>query len=218
MDLAKNTLVSFLAPSLRQVLGQKNCASRSDACHRGDAAMLFADVSGWSALVTEMSAKGKQGVDEISRQLNLFFGAMIDTIDAYGGSVEKFAGDAVMAQWPVVESETLARAVERATQCGMELVARLSTVDSALTAHAGVGCGSLLTVRSLLTQNRGLYLLTGEPLVQMSEAAEAASAQQVCVSHAAASTRREGRTHSSRCLLRRCEYRDRCYFRTRSRP
>ncbi|HWQ11185.1 MAG TPA: AAA family ATPase, partial [Roseiflexaceae bacterium] len=60
-------------------------------------AALFADISGFTrltaALVNELGPQ--RGADELSRELNLIYGALIAEVDRYGGSVIGFAGDAI---------------------------------------------------------------------------------------------------------------------------
>src|SRR5687768_11942057 len=65
-------------------------------------AVLLAAISGFTALSERLAAKGAEGVEELTRALNAYFGKLIDIITAYGGDVVKFAGDALLAFWPVV--------------------------------------------------------------------------------------------------------------------
>ena len=65
------------------------------------AALLFADISGFTALTERLAQRGPAGVEELSRLLNTSFGQILDTIESHGGDVVKFAGDALLAIWPV---------------------------------------------------------------------------------------------------------------------
>jgi adenylate cyclase len=64
---------------------------------RTTGAALFADISGFTpltdALVRELGPQ--RGAEELSRQLNLVYDAVIAEIDRYGGSVVEFSGDAI---------------------------------------------------------------------------------------------------------------------------
>ena len=57
-------------------------------------------------------------------------------IERYGGTVEKFIGDAVMAVWgaPVAQEDD----AERAVRAGLDLVAAVPQLDPGLKARAGV--------------------------------------------------------------------------------
>ncbi|MBC8161955.1 MAG: adenylate/guanylate cyclase domain-containing protein, partial [Roseiflexaceae bacterium] len=62
-----------------------------------DGSVLFADLSGFTALSETLSALGKQGAEEISEIINRLFGALLGEITRYGGQVLKFGGDALTA-------------------------------------------------------------------------------------------------------------------------
>ena len=62
-----------------------------------DGSVLFADLSGFTALSEQLSALGKQGAEEISAIINRLFGALQAEILRYGGEVLKFGGDALTA-------------------------------------------------------------------------------------------------------------------------
>ncbi|MGH2593434.1 MAG: AAA family ATPase [Anaerolineae bacterium] len=64
---------------------------------RGAGAVLFADISGFTALSAALVQElgPKRGAEEIIRQLNRVFGAVIEEVDRYAGSVINFSGDAI---------------------------------------------------------------------------------------------------------------------------
>ncbi len=64
---------------------------------RTGGAALFADISGFTPL-TEALTKAlgpRRGIEELTRQLNLVYDALIAQVDSYGGSVLGFSGDAI---------------------------------------------------------------------------------------------------------------------------
>src|SRR3954462_3971321 len=82
------------------------------------AALLFADISGFTALTERLAERGPAGAEELTAFLNTYFGQLIDLIAAHGGDVVKFAGDALLALWPASE-EDLPTATRQAAQCGL---------------------------------------------------------------------------------------------------
>ncbi len=66
---------------------------------RFPAALLFADISGFTALTERFAQHGPAGAEELFDLLNSYFGPMIALISAHGGDVVKFAGDALIALW-----------------------------------------------------------------------------------------------------------------------
>ncbi|MFC1745012.1 adenylate/guanylate cyclase domain-containing protein [Candidatus Riflebacteria bacterium] len=55
--------------------------------------MLFADIRGFTKL------SEKQPAEVVVRMLNTYFSAMTEIIYKYGGTLDKFMGDAIMAHW-----------------------------------------------------------------------------------------------------------------------
>src|SRR5690349_21069575 len=82
------------------------------------AAVLFADISGFTAMTEELLQQGPQGLEQITDVLNSYFGRLIALIGAHGGDVVKFAGDGVLALWPA-EADGLATAAQRAAACAL---------------------------------------------------------------------------------------------------
>src|SRR5512144_3212147 len=66
------------------------------------AAILFADISGFTLLTERMAQMGPTGVEILAHILNEYFGQLIDIIHSFGGDVVKFAGDAVIAGCRIV--------------------------------------------------------------------------------------------------------------------
>src|SRR5918997_4363740 len=60
-------------------------------------AALFADISGFTPLTDALvrSLGPQRGAEELPRQLNLIYDALIAEVDRFGGSVIGFSGDAI---------------------------------------------------------------------------------------------------------------------------
>jgi len=97
--------------------------------------ILFADLVGFTA-----ASEGRDAEDT-RELLTRYFDLARTTIERYGGVVEKFIGDAVMAVWgaPVAQEDD----AERAVRAALDLVAAIPTLDSALEARAGVLTGEV---------------------------------------------------------------------------
>src|SRR5215211_8677602 len=66
------------------------------------AVVLFADISGFTALTERLAEKGATGVETLARIMNDYFGQLIDVVYEHGGDVVKFGGDAVIAVGPIL--------------------------------------------------------------------------------------------------------------------
>src|SRR5215207_8089219 len=145
------------------------------------AAILFADISGFTLLTEQMAEKGPTGVETLVRILNEYFGQLIDIIHNYGGDVVKFAGDAVIAVWPIVADTTpggevptpgpLSRAdhwqwTMRAAECAIEVHKRLTNYkveDANLYLKLAVSMGKVSTAHVGGVFNRWEFMITGTP-------------------------------------------------------
>jgi class 3 adenylate cyclase/tetratricopeptide (TPR) repeat protein len=95
--------------------------------------VLFADLVGFTA------ASEQRDAEETRELLSSYFDTSRQLIELYGGTVEKFIGDAVMAVWgtPTATEDD----AERAVRAALDLVAAVPELDPALQARAGVLTG-----------------------------------------------------------------------------
>src|SRR6185503_10190210 len=143
------------------------------------AAVLFADISGFTSLTEGLVERGPAGVENLARILNEYFGQLIDIVHEYGGDVVKFAGDAVIAVWNIVsdsaEADSVSRADQwqwtmRAAECALAIRQRLSNYkveDSNLYLKLAISSGNITAVHVGGVFNRWEFMLTGNPLVEL---------------------------------------------------
>ena len=95
--------------------------------------VLFADLVGFTPFAEERDA------EEVRETLSRYFELASDVIGRYGGTVEKFIGDAVMAVWgaPVAREDD----AERSVRAGLELVNAIPSLGPGIQARAGVLTG-----------------------------------------------------------------------------
>jgi len=95
--------------------------------------ILFADLVGFTTL-----AEGRDAEDT-RELLSRYFDLARDVIGRYGGIVEKFIGDAVMAVWgaPIAREDD----AERAVRAGLELVDAVKALGPGIAARAGILTG-----------------------------------------------------------------------------
>src|SRR6185295_5845330 len=100
-------LASYVPKLIQKRVIQDSAPIVSPLLEEFPAVVLFADISGFTALTERLGEKDPVGVETLARILNEYFGRLIDIIHDYGGDVVKFAGDAVIAIWPIVEDNIL---------------------------------------------------------------------------------------------------------------
>jgi class 3 adenylate cyclase/tetratricopeptide (TPR) repeat protein len=95
--------------------------------------VLFADLVGFTPF-----AEGRDA-EEVRETLSRYFDLASEVIRRYGGVVEKFIGDAVMALWgaPTAHEDD----PERAVRAAMDLLGAVSVLGPGITARAGVLTG-----------------------------------------------------------------------------
>jgi len=108
-------------------------ASTAPAAERRLVSVLFADLVGHTSL-----SEGRDA-EEVRELLSRYFENARTIIERYGGTVEKFIGDAVMAVWgtPIAQEDD----AERAVRAALDLVGAVPDLDPGLQARAGVLTG-----------------------------------------------------------------------------
>ncbi|MEB3336857.1 MAG: adenylate/guanylate cyclase domain-containing protein [Leptolyngbyaceae bacterium] len=148
------------------------------------AAILFADISGFTALTERLAGRGPAGIEELTHHLSSYFTHLIRLIHVHGGDVIKFAGDALMALWPAQEV-SLATVTHHAAQCSLAIMTELhhyQAADMRFSLHIGMGAGDITGLHVGGVQNRWEFLVAGQPLLQMASAAAQAKSGEVCIS------------------------------------
>jgi class 3 adenylate cyclase/tetratricopeptide (TPR) repeat protein len=114
-------------------LGAPVAPAGSPAAERRLVSVLFADLVGFTALSESRDA------EEVRELLTRYFNTAERLMSLYGGTVEKFIGDAVMAVWgtPVAQEDD----AERAVRAALDLVAAVADLAPGVRARAGVLTG-----------------------------------------------------------------------------
>lgn len=153
---------------------------------RFEAAVLFADVSGFTSLTEQLAQRGIAGVEELTFALNTYFEELITLITAHGGDVVKFAGDALLVLWPTTTHETLSQVTYCAAQCALALTRTLNQYKvlegTPLKLRVGVGAGEVLTAIVGGRHGKWELLLAGDPLTEMGMAEAQAQPGEVVLS------------------------------------
>ena len=90
----RRTLEKYMAPSVAdEILNQPDDYTRLIVGKGLPAAVLFCDIRGFSQLTYDLPA------EEMVSLLNTYLEAMVQAIMAYRGTIDKFIGDAVMAEF-----------------------------------------------------------------------------------------------------------------------
>jgi len=188
-----DTLVSYAPALITRRLAADPAPITAPLLERFPAVALFADVSGFTPLTERISQRGPQGVEELSRLLNAYFGQLIDVITAHGGDIVKFAGDALLALWPVTDlpAEGFAQptaaayaAVLSAVQCAstaQRVLQGFEATEARLSLRMGVGVGEALLEHLGGKYGRWHLLVAGDLLPQVTAVEKQAEPGEVIV-------------------------------------
>lgn len=164
------TLTSYVPNLITRRLAIAPAPLAAPLSERFSAAVLFADISGFTALTERLAQHGLTGAEELSRLLNEYFGQLIALITEHGGDVVKFAGDALLAVWQAEES--LPDATLRAAHCGLAAQNKLHNYATAegmrLSLRVGISAGDVTVVHVGGVFERWEFVLGGETIVQVS--------------------------------------------------
>lgn len=182
---------------------QTPASLRAPTLERIEAAMLLADVSGFTSLAEKLAEHGPTGTEALTQLLNLYFEVLIECVTQHQGEVQSFAGDALFALWPVTSAGQLSEATLQAVQCGLaiqqriatlEVESRLSTLSVALPPallparlklRISVGVGEAFLANLGGNAGRWQFLTAGEPFKQIARADRLARPDEVVISELA---------------------------------
>ena len=194
MPALLDTLTSYVPAQIAQRLARDPAPITEPVAESVPAAVFFADISGFTALAERLAQHGPAGAEKLSQLLNTYFGQLISLIAEYGGDVVKFAGDGLLALWPVIptadgggrHAPPLQRAIYAAAECGLAVQKALHNYPVAegirLSLRVGLGAGEVFTVHVGGEHGRWEFLIAGAPLIQVSAAEHAAQPGEVVLS------------------------------------
>jgi adenylate cyclase len=93
-----------------------------------EAAVLFADVAGFTPLSERMSLLGPLGAESLALMLNETFATLIAQIELQGGMVARFGGDALTAFFARTSALTAQETVTRALACAQAMQHAMATL------------------------------------------------------------------------------------------
>ncbi|MEW6404702.1 MAG: AAA family ATPase [Chloroflexota bacterium] len=157
------------------------------------AVLLFADISGFTGLTESFAERGLPGVEAVANLLNEYFGQLIEIIHEYRGDVVKFAGDAIIAVWPIEnglapDPDTLRKWTVQVAACGQKIREKLHNYQVEhinLRLKIAVSAGVITYVHVGGVFNRWEFLVTGLPLVELGLANGFAQAGDVLIAPSA---------------------------------
>src|SRR5882724_11674641 len=103
------------------------------AGERRQVTVLFADISGFTALAETMDP------EDVRQVMNACFAQLVPVVEAYGGTIDKFIGDEIMALFgaPIAYEND----AERAVRAALAMLETLTAFNTAQRTTLGLHCG-----------------------------------------------------------------------------
>ena len=161
---------------------------------RVEAVVLFADVSGFTAISEALGRIGKAGAEELTELLNSYFEPIINLVTDYGGIIGKFGGDSLTVIFEYNGPEQQALVVRRAIYCALRMQKLMTNYQAlptsagefSLAMKAGLATGPLLYTS--VGDERLEYIIAGSVLDLCAEAEHHAARGEVVIHNALLAT------------------------------
>jgi adenylate cyclase len=167
-ELIRSVFQRYVPPEVVQRVFDENPAYRAGAARSSEVVLLFADLRGFTELC------GKLDAPALLQLMNEYFTVMTDIIDARGGEVTAYLGDAIAAVFrPSTAADEDIRAVTAAVEMGAALAAfnqgrAMSIVPAGL--HFGVGIHrGRVTMGEVGAADARAYAVVGDAFYQVKE-------------------------------------------------
>ena len=154
------------------------------------AVALFLDLSGFSTMTDSLMQHGQHGAEVLAGLMHGVFDPLVESIFAYGGKIVSFAGDGIMALFPIESSDETSAALT-ALASASEIQHRLEENPVRQTVYGkfqfsvkiGLAIGTVAwgILRSEDHQN-ATYYFRGSPVDESAEAEHHASAGEIIIS------------------------------------
>ena len=154
------------------------------------AAVLFADISGFSRLAEDLEKDlncSVNAAEKLYLYIETSMSQMVKIVYKHGGDIVKFAGDACMAVFDKKYfQDSLPKASLSACKSALELAGlNFKANGIMIRIHCGVAAGNIVGYQVGGVMNRYEYIVTGEPIREMCVAANEAKAGQVVLAQSA---------------------------------
>jgi len=157
------------------------------------ATIMFADISGFTALSERLSRRGQQGAEAITRIVDDCFTAMLDVTERHGGDLLKFGGDALLVAFMDDSASRRKDAAYALAACQaatemQQTMARFGHIGAlgetfGLKMTVGLGSGSVFTA-SLGTPSKMEHTVMGTVLAEVAFAEDQAVAGEIYIDQA----------------------------------
>jgi adenylate cyclase len=178
--IARENFARYFAPGVADRIARSSEPARLGG-ERRTVAVLFADLRGFTKLAAGMDP------DELAATLSDFLSAMVECVFRHGGTLDKFIGDCVMAQWGAPESSpddadrALASAIDMLGAVEALNARRVAAGRTPLAIGVGLTHGAVFA-GNIGSERRLEFTVIGDVVNQASRLCDAAGAGEILLS------------------------------------
>jgi adenylate cyclase len=180
--VARENFARYFAPPVAERIAASESPARPGG-ERRTVAVLFADLRGFTRLAAGLAP------DDLAATLSDFLSAMVECVFRHGGTLDKFIGDCVMAQWGA--PERTADDADRALRAALDMLVALEVLNAArrtagrpvLGMGVGVAHGEVFA-GNIGSERRLEFTVIGDVVNQASRLCDAAAAGELLLSDA----------------------------------
>ena len=183
--------LSNISPYLPGALSEwSSCAEAArplPSIEHFEGVFLVVDISGFTRLTGRLSRQGGAGVERISQILTDFFSDLVALVEAEGGVVFSFEGDALLAGWRR-DVDALSSLLLRCCGCALAIQRRFKhwkADDQKLQTRMSIGAGEIQFMHLGDDARRCHLLPAGEAVEQATSVIVSADADEILVSREA---------------------------------
>ncbi|MCE2681266.1 MAG: AAA family ATPase, partial [Burkholderiales bacterium] len=151
----------------------------------GQGVLLFADISGFTALAERFARNPQVGAEQLTDLLNYYFDGLIEQVTSHGGDIVKFAGDAMLILWSATSGQQAQLFAESAVACAHALQSVMSDYSGqrgeSLSMKVAVSAGQIRQVYLGGLLDRREMILTGGAIAELGHANDHAKPGDVIV-------------------------------------
>ena len=172
----------------QRLIGLLPFGIESPALFQLPAAVLFADISGFTPLTERLVQAGAIGVDRLGSLLNAFYSELVALIEGHAGELITIIGDGVVSIWPAQDRDDLRPAALQAQACAEDVLRNLHDYEpdpqTRLRLRLSLGVGVTSVIRGGCGPHWELAL-AGDAVAQVFEANRKAQPGRVKLSNQA---------------------------------
>jgi len=144
--------------------------------------VMFADISGFTAMSEKLSKLGKKGAEEVTGIINHLFTALLEVTDHYGGDLLKFGGDALILFFGGEGHALRACLAALQMQGTMSRFSETETSQGVFRLRMSIGLGSgPLFMANLGSEESMEFAVMGRAMANMAQAEAKASAGEIFI-------------------------------------